>query len=217
MRVLVLDSESTDATVSVAHGRGADVIVQPWQGFLDARLFALSQVRTPWTLMIDADEALNEELRDAVSAASGEYDGYDVLRTTFYRGKPIRMWSGERLLRLFRTDRARLEASPAAGGTSDLHERWTSGGATALLAGVLLHFSYPTHAAYREKFDRYTAIEARGVSASRAMALRESLLVPLRFLWYALRRGAALDGVPGLRVAWFSALYPAVVQWKALG
>ena len=116
MQVLVLDHESADATAAIARANGAHVITRPFEGFLRARQFALAQVNTPWTLMIDADEALDGTLHDAVLSASDDADAYILSRTTYYRGKPLRMWRGERLLRLFRTNRVRLEAAPAAGG-----------------------------------------------------------------------------------------------------
>ena len=214
--VLVVDHESTDATASIARLRGARVVVRPFDGFVKARRFAVSLVRTRWTLMLDADEALDPQLRAAIAAAPEDYDGYSVSRTTYYCGRPLRMWRGEVLLRLFKTERARLESAPAAGGEAHLHERWVSNGPTALLDGTLLHYSYPTVDAYRAKYDQYTAIEAAGVQASRGRYVAEVLRAPLRFLWYAIVRGAVLDGIPGLRVAWSSAFYASVVQRKAL-
>ena len=67
MRLLVLDARSCDRTVEFARSAGAEVIEREWSGFVDARRFALSQVRTSWTLMIDADEALRMT-RDGVGA-----------------------------------------------------------------------------------------------------------------------------------------------------
>ena len=216
MPVLVVDSESSDRTVAIAQARGARILDRPFRDFVEKRQFALAQVRTPWTLMIDADEELDARLRAALCRADGAPDGYTISRTTFYCGRALRMWSGERLLRLFRTDRVRLEAAPAAGGSAQLHERWICEGAIGQLDGTLLHYSYPTHAAYCEKFERYTAIEAQGLSRSRSRWLRELLMAPVRFAWYALARGAVLDGVAGIRIAWLSATYPAVVRRKAL-
>ena len=214
--MLVVDSESSDGTVALARARGARTVVSAFDDFVAQRRLALAQVRTPWALMIDADEMLDSRLCDAILAASHDVDGYILSRTTFYCERPLRMWSGEQLLRLFRTDRVKLEAAPAAGGTSQIHERWVCDGATAQLDGTLLHYSYPTHASYREKYERYTSIEARGVAPSRKAWLKQQMLVPVRFAWYAFARGAVRDGLAGVRVAWWSALYPAVVQWKAL-
>jgi hypothetical protein len=216
MNVFVLDSESTDETVALATARGADVQVRPFCGFVDARRYALSQVQTPWTLMIDADEAPDAVLRDAIVCAPESVDGYALSRTTFYCGKPLRMWSNERLLRLFRTNAARLEAAPAAGGTAELHERWICEGRVDALPGTLEHYSYPDAQSYREKYERYTDIEARGMQPGLDVAvLVQAVLAPARFLRLLLK-GAALDGPDGWYVAWKSALYPAVVQWKAV-
>ena len=215
MPVLVVDSRSQDDTAVIARARGAQVVVRPFDGFVVTRRAAQAMVRTPWTLMIDADERLDDALREAIARAPGDCNGYLLSRSTRYCGRALRMWRGERLLRLFRTNGATLVAAPAAGGSAQLHERWICSGETPLLDGTLLHDSYPTREAYAEKFARYTAIEAAGMRRSIWRALLESALVPVRFAWYALRRAAVLDGVDGLRVAWSSARYPAVVHWKA--
>lgn len=216
MQTLVLDHQSMDGTAALARARGAHVIVRPFAGFVDARLFALSQVQTPWTLMIDADERPDMALREAIEGAAEDVDGYAVSRTTYYRGKPLRMWNNERLLRLFRTDRARLESAPAGGGEAQLHERWLCDGPVRNLNGVLEHYSYPDARSYREKYARYTSLEARHVRPSVSALLLQALLVAPRFVNFLLRRGALLDGPAGWLVAWYSSLYPAVVAWKAI-
>jgi len=216
MRAFVLDHESQDATAAIARASGASTVTRPFTGFVDARRFALAQVRTPWTLMIDADERLDPVLRAAIVSAPEDAQGYRVCRTTFYCGKPLRMWRGERLLRLFRTDRARVEAAAVAGGAAQLHERWICDGRVGDLEGTLEHYSYPDAASYRVKYEAYTSMEAAAMRTGIAMAMLQSALVPVRLLNSLLRRGALLDGPAGWTVAWYSALYPAVVQWKAL-
>jgi hypothetical protein len=114
-----------------------------------------------------------------------------------------------------RRDRARIEAAPAAGGSAQLHERLVCDGKTAELDGTLLHYSYPDSTSYREKFSAYTSIEAGGMKPNLGRRLAETLLVPVWLLNNLLRRGALLDGPRGWYIAWFSALYRAVVAWKA--
>jgi hypothetical protein len=216
VQTFVLDAESSDSTAALARSRGARVVVRPFEGFVNARRFALAQVQTPWALMIDADERPDAALRDAIVAAAEDADGYTVSRTTYYCGKPLRMWSGERLLRLFRTDRVQLEAAPAGGGDAQLHERWICDGRVRALRGVLEHYSYPDAASYREKYARYTSLEAQHVRANVASAVVQTMLAPLRCVNLLLRHRALLDGPSGWRIAWYSSLYPAVVAWKAL-
>ncbi|HEY8297766.1 MAG TPA: glycosyltransferase family 2 protein [Candidatus Baltobacteraceae bacterium] len=215
MPALVLDADSTDRTRQIAAECGAAVLRRAWTDFVDARRFALAQVRTPWALMLDADESLDDGLRAALADAPEDCDGYLVSRTTSFCGRPLRMWTGELLLRLFRPQAVVLEAHPAAGGGAALHERWICAGPVGRLSGTLAHESYPTVASYREKYARYTTIEARGRPAARAGLPAILLRCLARFVWLAIVRGAALDGWRGLYVAWYSAMYPAAVARKA--
>jgi (heptosyl)LPS beta-1,4-glucosyltransferase len=207
--ILVLDALSTDHTVAYAIAAGARVIERRWTDFVDARRYGLAQITTPWVLMLDADEELDDRLRAAILAAPDDGDGYVVRRTTYFHGKPMRMWSNEPLLRLARTGAARIDDRA-------LHERLDCEGKVSELHGALLHYSYPDARSYREKFARYTAIEALAQRANPLRWLGESVLVPVRFANNLLRHGALLDGPRGWYVAWYSALYPATVAGKAL-
>lgn len=215
IRVFVLDAASRDDTAAVARAHGAEVETREWAGFVNARRYALGRVATPWALMLDADEVLDETLRDAIVAARGDVAGYALRRVTMLCGRPVHAagWSSELLLRLFRTDRARV-ASNRAG--ADLHERWIVDGTIGELPGSIRHDSYPTYASYRVKFDRYTSVEAAALRPSTRAYVRALATMPLRFLWSLLRYGGWRDGRRGLFVAWESARYRVVVRAKAL-
>ena len=59
-----------------ARGAGAVVVQREWTDFVDAAsAFALASVRTPWALMLDADEALDDVLCDAIADAPDDVDG----------------------------------------------------------------------------------------------------------------------------------------------
>jgi glycosyltransferase involved in cell wall biosynthesis len=214
--LLVIDAGSRDHTVAFARGAGARVVQRDWTDFLDARRYALSQVQTPWALMIDADEALDDVLRDAILEAAANVDAYRVKRTTYFCGKPMRIWRDERLIRLFRVDRVRLEARPAAATAAPVHEAWSCDGTVADLRGSLLHYSYPDVATYRTKYERYTSLEAQSMRSSVLGWLAQCGASVGRFAWLLLARGALLDGPRGWYVAFRSAVYPAVAARKAL-
>src|SRR6185312_1572137 len=216
MHLFVLDACSTDHTVQFARGAGAEVVQREWTDFLDARRFALERVRTPWVLMLDADEALDDVLRDAIEHADPAIDGYRVRRTTYFCGRPMRLWRDESLLRLFKPDRAHLEAAPATEADAALHERWIAEGTVAELPGSLLHYSYPDVSTYRKKFAQYTAIEAKGSQASLGSLLAACVRGAVRFAYFLFVKGALLDGAGGIYVAYGSATYPVAVAWKAL-
>jgi (heptosyl)LPS beta-1,4-glucosyltransferase len=214
--LLVLDAGSRDHTVQFARSAGARVVEREWTDFVEARRFALSQVVTPWTLMIDADEALDDVLCDAILAAPAERDAYRFKRTTYFCGKPMRIWRGESLVRLFRTDRVTLEPHPVAAPSAPLHEAWRCEGNVGSLPGTLLHYSYPDVSSYRAKYDRYTSVEASNMKGSVPRLFAASAGAMLRLPWLLFGRGALLDGPRGWYVAYRSAAYPAVAARKAL-
>lgn len=67
--IVVVDTGSEDGTVEVARDFGANVFFYQWHDhFADARNFALAQVKCPWTIFLDADEAFRQpsEVRPAI-------------------------------------------------------------------------------------------------------------------------------------------------------
>ena len=80
---------------------------------------------------------------------------------------------------------------------------------------MIVHDSYPTVASYRERFSRYTRIEAAALDGSILALTFALVMLPLRFAWRWTRYGAWNDGWRGVFVAWYSALYPVAVQWRA--
>ena len=215
--VFVLDALSDDATAAIARATGATVEERVWTGYVDARRHALERVTTRYAFMLDADEVLSDELCAALTGELDRCDGYRVRRVTMLAGRAIRAagWSAERLVRCFRVDRAQVVAHSVGGG-ADLHERWIVDGTLGDLPGMIVHDSYPSVASYRERFDRYTRIEAAALAPSRAAYVAALLKFPLRFAWFWLRYRAWSDGWRGLFVAWYSALYPLAVQRLAL-
>jgi glycosyltransferase involved in cell wall biosynthesis len=217
---LVYDAESSDGTSNIARALGASFVSVPWRGFAQARSDACVMVTTPWTFMLDADERLTPELRDELLALDppADVDGYLVARKNVFCGRWIRGagWWPDRLVRLFRSGRARIEARHAESPAS-LHETWIVAGRCEQLKSPIEHQAYATSADYLRKFAHYTALEAHG-SRDRTGAIAVIAawaVVPIRAAWLLFARGGVLDGWRGLYVSVGSACYPAVVKWKA--
>ena len=61
--ILVVDSDSTDDTVDIASRYADRILNRHWPGtYSDQRNFCLSNVRTDWTLALDSDEFIDENL-----------------------------------------------------------------------------------------------------------------------------------------------------------
>jgi glycosyltransferase involved in cell wall biosynthesis len=92
-RILVVDSGSTDGTLDIL-ARYPQIEVLP-HGFTDfARQwnFGLAQISAGWTLSLDADYVLTDELIDEIAGLhpSAETMGYGVCFTYCIQGRPLR-------------------------------------------------------------------------------------------------------------------------------
>ncbi|OGF15332.1 MAG: hypothetical protein A2W00_07050 [Candidatus Eisenbacteria bacterium RBG_16_71_46] len=197
--VVVVDAATRDATRAVAERLGARVFERALDGFGPQRRFALARCREPWVLWLDADERLDPPAVAALAGAVREdrADGYRLARRTWFLGRRIRYcgWQGERVLRLFRRERASFDEAA-------VHERVAVEGRIAELAGTLEHHSYASWADCREKLVRYAAAGAARARAEGRRAGPLDLVVrpPLRFARMYLLQLGALDGARGVAV-----------------
>ncbi|MBI3879875.1 MAG: glycosyltransferase family 2 protein [Verrucomicrobia bacterium] len=201
--IVVVDSGSTDATVPTAQRFGARVVARDWLGYVNQKNFALSLATNDWVFSIDADEELSPELQAEVAALKKNglpenVAGFSMPRCVLYDGRWIRHgdWYPDRLVRLFRRDRATF-----AGGK--VHERLELDGPVRELRGELFHYSFrdaTDHWARCEKYARLWA-ETQHEAGRRAGPLAPPLHALFRwFRGYVLRRGY-LDGEQGRRIA----------------
>lgn len=92
--VLVVDSFSSDNTVSLSESLGARVIQHPFEGHIQQKNYAMEQAKYDYVLSLDADERVSEGMAKAVLAAKKNWkgSGYRFNRLNNYCGKWLR-WS----------------------------------------------------------------------------------------------------------------------------
>ena len=83
--ILVVDSESTDATREIATDCGARVITRTWPGFAAQKQFAAEEAAHEWVFSLDADERVSTELRAQIedllyTPDAQRADGYRIAR-----------------------------------------------------------------------------------------------------------------------------------------
>lgn len=85
--VVVLDSFSTDATVTIAERAGAIVHQHQFLGYGRQKQLALDHTTHPWVLFLDADEMLSTEVVDEIRArlandtlGANDTTGYELKR-----------------------------------------------------------------------------------------------------------------------------------------
>ena len=205
--ILVVDSGSDDATRDVARSHGARVIEEAWRGFGPQKRFAVSLAKNDWVLCVDADEEVSPELAATIramlddvhqnSSGTPRFAAYRMPRSNRFMGRYLRHGEGfpDWSLRLF--DRRHAQWSDDA-----VHEKVVCDGPVGRIdaGGVLLHHSADSLAAYLDKQNRYTSLQADALYASGARAgVWRLLLSPaLRFVKFYVVRLGFLDGLPGL-------------------
>ncbi len=243
-RVWVVDSGSRDRTIEIARAHGAEVLHQKWLGYAGQKNWCLDNlpIQSDWVLIVDADEPVMPDLRDAMLAvASRPADqvpeaAFYVNRYFIFLGKRIRhcgyypSWN----IRFLKRGRARYEMR-------DVHEHMIADGPVGYLHGHLEHNDRRGLEVYMDKHNKYSTLEAReilryetgeskesfkgrlfGNSAERRRWIKRNLYgkLPFKFLWrfaygYFVRLGV-LDGMTGLRFCLFIAAYELLIELKVL-
>src|SRR5437868_10268505 len=117
--VVVIDSQSSDATIDIARARGANVVQFYYGGgWPKKRQWGLDNLplRHEWILLLDADESVTPELIAEIRLAvtQCEIDGYYIGLDLFFLGKRLRHCGASFYkLCLFRRGMGRFECRTA--------------------------------------------------------------------------------------------------------
>jgi hypothetical protein len=208
--IVVVDSESTDATVEVARRYTRRVVVRRWPGYVAQKNYAAAEAAHDWILSLDADERVSPELADeirALIAGEPEAAGYRVPRVTFHLGRWIRStdWYPDYQLRLYDRRRARWTGR-------HVHESVAADGPVRTLRHELRHYAYRNLSHHLQTMDRYTTLAARQMweDGRQAGWADIALHPPLAFLRNYVLKAGIRDGVPGLIISILNATYVAL-------
>ena len=150
--VFLVDSYSSDETIDIALRHGVKVTQRPFRGFGDQWNFAVRDlpITAPWTMKVDPDERLTDDLKASITAfiAADQHDVGLVRRRLWFMGRPLPI--RQTILRLWRTGACRF---------SDVlvNEHPIVSGRTLRLAGDL---DSPNLYHWFEKQNLYTTAEA---------------------------------------------------------
>jgi glycosyltransferase involved in cell wall biosynthesis len=161
--IVVVDSESTDRTVAIAHEFTDRVVVRPWPGYVEQKNFAAAQASHDWILSLDADEritpALAEEMRTRSRARRTPRIGC--------RGSPGTWAAGSvRRTGIPTTSCGSTIGARRSGPAKYVHESVAVDGSIGRLRGEIQHYAYRDIADHLETIDRYTTYAARQMRES---------------------------------------------------
>ncbi|WP_255419484.1 glycosyltransferase family 2 protein [Limnohabitans sp. WS1] len=176
-QVFLVDSCSSDDTVSTALRHGVHVVQRRFKGFGDQWNFALNElpITAPWTMKLDPDERLTDELKASIQSlvASGDQDGIIIKRRLWFMGSVLPVQ--QPILRVWRTGTCRFTDVA-------VNEHPLVKGRIGHAKGILEHHDSPDLDHWLTKQNRYTTAEAISQFEGRALAL------PPRFFGTALER-----------------------------
>ena len=215
--IIVVDSLSNDRTVEIAKAYTDKIFLNPWPGFSEQRIFALTKTSHDWILWLDADEEAPPDLADEIRTLDFDKDGYYIPRLVHYLGRWIRHcgWYPDYTLRLFNKNKGHFS-------NVLVHESFTVSGTTGKLKHPIRHYPYRNISHHLEKMNVYTDLSAlqkqrKGKATTIASALFHSFF--RFFKMYLLKRGF-LDGGPGLVVSVLGSVYvflKYIKQWELQG
>jgi glycosyltransferase involved in cell wall biosynthesis len=206
--IIVIDSGSTDDTLSICKELGARVINRPWPGYVEQKRFGLLQSTGDWVLNLDADEEVSPELKDEIltqlAADDQTVNGFELSRVVFYLNRWWRKggWYPEYRLRLCRR-------SKTTWGGADPHEKAIVDGNTKRLKGELWHYTYRTMTDHIQRLNQHSTSAARTMfNNKKRFSLISVFFNPIgRFFKFYIFKKGYLEGGPGLVVALFEAFY----------
>jgi glycosyltransferase involved in cell wall biosynthesis len=226
--IVVVDSGSEDRTVEIAEGYGCRVLQFDYQGgWPKKRQWAIEthDWRNDWILILDADEILDDPIRDEIAEAitNDAYDGYWLKFQIFFLGRQLKH-GGTELYKLFLFRRGkgryekRIEDQDKSMADMEVHEHVVVEGNVGRLRRPIRHENFNSLDRYILKHNEYSNWEAKvffdggdgevepklfGNQSQRRRWLKRAFLkVPgspaLRFLYHYVLHFGFLDGKPGL-------------------
>jgi glycosyltransferase involved in cell wall biosynthesis len=206
--VVVIDSGSTDDTVTICEQAGAIVRYQEWMGYARQKQLALEAARGSWVLCLDADELVSpeaqQEIISAIRNAPEHVVAYSLPRLSRYLNRWIRHggWYPDRKVRLVRKGHGKWVGD-------GIHEKLEVSGSVMELRNPLLHYVYRDISDQIATINRFSSVaaDAASRSASGWYVISGVLHAIGKFLECAVWKLGILDGIPGLIIAMNSAFY----------
>ncbi len=215
--VIVIDNESTDATVEIAKKYSAVVLTRKNNLMLNVnKNYGFTKARHDWILSLDADEQVTPDLAEEIAEVlrqaqekTQHYAGFWIPRRNIIFGKWIKHtgWYPDYVLRLFKKEKGRFEEK-------HVHEMISLEGEAGHMKQDMIHFNYETIAQFlRKTIVIYAPNEAANkVRNGYKLKFRDAFRFPLdEFLSRYFAREGYKDGFHGLMLSFLMAMYHFIV------
>ena len=201
-QIVVVDSGSTDATLSIAAEFGCEIYSEAWRGFGPQKQSAIEKCRQPWILVLDADERIPPDtaniIKKIVTDSNVKEAGFSFPRKNYFQGRWIKHagWWPDRIIRLFRKEAGRMT-------TAIVHESVEVQGMVRALDAVIEHYTESRLSKIIQKIDKYSTLGAEAAFREENKSSAGGAFMRAFFTFnhdYFLRLGI-MDGKQGLTLA----------------
>lgn len=214
--IVVVDSFSSDKTEEVCKSKNVRFIPHKFDGHIEQKNWAITQAMFPFILSLDADEAIDEELKKSILLVKNNwlFDGYTMNRLTNYCGKWIyhSSWYPDKKLRLW-------DSTKGKWGGINPHDKYEmqAGSSQSQLKGNILHYSYYSIQDHIKQVNTFTDIAAKALlmTGKRFSFVNLFFSPPVKFLKMYLLKLGFLDGFEGYIIAKISA-HAAFIKYAKL-
>lgn len=214
--ILVVDSFSEDKTEEISLAKGARFIKHAFEGHIEQKNWAMAQAKYEHVLALDADEALDEELKKNILAIkeNWEFDAYKMNRLTNYCGHWVHHsgWYPDTKIRLF-------ERGIGYWGGSNPHDKFMpqKGVKVKWISGDILHYSFYDREGHLKQIEKFSTIAAQAAfnKGKRSTLIRRFVNPLARFVKAFILRRGFLDGTAGFDIARYSA-YANYLKYRKL-
>src|SRR3989441_611487 len=238
--IVVVDSGSSDDTLSICKEFTENVFVRPFDNFSNQKNAALDLASGEWVLSIDADEVesthspaarsrewvlsidadevvtadLAREIHQRIRSTGAGYAAYSVRRENFVCGRPIRhVFQNDTQVKLLKRGACRYFKS--------VHEDLDVEGDIGMLESPLLHYNSDNLGEFIRKQNHYTTLEAKAKfeRGERFSLVKLAFSPPRTFVYRYVMIGGYKDGWMGFVIAAVMAYYVFQIHRKmfALG
>ncbi|MFK7060413.1 glycosyltransferase family 2 protein [Flavobacterium oreochromis] len=203
--VIVIDSGSSDRTVSICEKYGVKVIYNKFENFGIQKQFALEQTTNRWVLSLDADEVLSDSLIEEIKKIDLEKTskkGFLIPRTHVFLNKIFRHGNENKkpILRLFDKNNGCFTADK-------VHEVIKVEGALGVLSNEMLHYTVFDLSTAIQKQIKYSLLsgELFFEKGKKASLLKPFIKFPFEFIRVYFIQRNILNGYEGFVWSMFSA------------
>jgi glycosyltransferase involved in cell wall biosynthesis len=230
--VVVVDSDSTDATCRIASDAGAEVLRFHWDGrFPKKRNWVLRTHRftTPWVLFLDADELVDDDFVDELARELlvSHHAGYWITYHNWFLGRRLVHGPRNRKLALLRVGSGEYERIDEEAWSSldmEVHEHPIVDGTVGRIHTPVDHRDNRGYEHWLARHNAYSSWEARRIqrlrdaarSGNAKLTIKQKVKyfamgrfwLPLAYFLYAyVGKLGILDGYPGFVHAASKAVY----------